>query len=565
MQLNLIKIFIIIFLIFYQTSSYSKKVDNINFNQKYLSDYFSALLAYDNQENIKTLKYFNLSKPLVREHDNFLKEYTFSLIINGKILEAIKQIKYWEGKENSNFFEAKVLLLIDSLINKNYSKSSKYLFDLRSFQRKDTYQLIIFETLKSYTYLFEKKKIEKENNGNFGRLSLITESFQNCYLDTKEKNLHFFNLINSEKAEGDYSRYLFFYISNLIEYNNYSSAINITNEIDPISSGLLVSQTKDWIEKANYTKFKEVFSCKNESHLLAEFFYLISNLYSSQKNYEKSNFFLHISNYLNPKFYFNLSLLIENHYLADNYDLAKNLLKKFKKNEEVYYWYRIKKEAQIIGKKKNKKKSLNFIEKEFQTLNKSNPRIIFDMATIYKGFENYYKAIDLYSTLLPSLENNLDSYADVLYRRGSCYERIGNYKNSDKDLLKSLEIIPNDPYVMNYLGYNWLERNHKIYEAIEMLDKAYKQKKDDPYIIDSVGWGYYLIGDFKNAERFLKKAVQLMPYDPIVNDHYGDILWMLNKKIQAKYFWQSVLNLDTTEEQMKKNIKKKLLIGIEKI
>jgi tetratricopeptide (TPR) repeat protein len=95
-----------------------------------------------------------------------------------------------------------------------------------------------------------------------------------------------------------------------------------------------------------------------------------------------------------------------------------------------------------------------------------------------------------------------------------------------------------------------------------MLDKAYNQKKNDPFIIDSVGWGYYLIGDFVNAEIFLRKAIELMPNDPIVNDHYGDVLWKLNRKIQARYYWQSILNFKESENKMKKNVSKKLLKGL---
>ena len=96
-----------------------------------------------------------------------------------------------------------------------------------------------------------------------------------------------------------------------------------------------------------------------------------------------------------------------------------------------------------------------------------------------------------------------------------------------------------------------------------MLDKAYKLKKNDPFIIDSVGWGYYLTGDFINAEKFLRKAIQLMPRDPIVNDHYGDVLWKLNRKIQAKYYWQSVLNSKDSDKELKIKISKKLLEGLD--
>ena len=96
-------------------------------------------------------------------------------------------------------------------------------------------------------------------------------------------------------------------------------------------------------------------------------------------------------------------------------------------------------------------------------------------------------------------------------------------------------MYPNEPYTLNYLAYSWLERNYKIDEAIDMIQAAYKQKENDPYITDSVGWGYYLIGDYVNAEKYLKRALQLMPDDPIVNDHYGDVLWRLDKKLQAQY------------------------------
>ena len=94
-----------------------------------------------------------------------------------------------------------------------------------------------------------------------------------------------------------------------------------------------------------------------------------------------------------------------------------------------------------------------------------------------------------------------------------------------------------------------------------MLEIAYKNNEDDPYITDSVGWGYYLTGRYTEAEKFMRKAITLMPNDPIVNDHYGDILWRLNKKIQAKYYWNSVIGFKDTEKDMLEKVKKKLLVG----
>ena len=97
-----------------------------------------------------------------------------------------------------------------------------------------------------------------------------------------------------------------------------------------------------------------------------------------------------------------------------------------------------------------------------------------------------------------------------------------------------------------------------------MLRKANNLKKNDGYITDSLGWALYKLNNFLEAKKYLQQAIVLMPRDPIINDHFADCLWMNNKKIQARYYWKYVLNLDSTEEELKKKIKKKLLFGLEK-
>ena len=95
-----------------------------------------------------------------------------------------------------------------------------------------------------------------------------------------------------------------------------------------------------------------------------------------------------------------------------------------------------------------------------------------------------------------------------------------------------------------------------------MLETAYAIESNDPYIIDSIGWAYYLVEDYIKAEKFLKRAVELMPDDPIVNDHYGDILWKLNRKIQARYFWDNVIKMDNVDIEMIKKINIKMIKGV---
>ena len=495
----------------------------------------------------------------MNKHEEYLKKYIITLTVNNEVQKAIKVIKQNKNKNNSKFFEAKLLLLIENFKKKNFYQNIELLNELEKYRDYDNYHFIIYEVLRSYNELFLTRELST-NQENFGKLSLINEAFQRCYLDQTEANSKFLNLFNSE--QGDYTRYLFFYLNNLIEKKNFESAIKLSKEINTLNSNLLIQQSKKWIDNSNFTKFSNIFSCNNESDILAEFFFLISNFLAVDENFEKSSFYSNISNYLNPKFYFNLTNLISIYSEIQNYEKVENLLENFIEEDEIYYWYKIRKISQIINLEQNSQKSLNYIEAKFEGYPNPTIKIIYDMANIYKRNKEFKKSIKYYSLILENLNMNSDEYADVLYKRGSSYERLGDDKKSDEDLIKSLSIKPDDPYVLNYLGYSWLERGYKIKEAIDMLDNAYNQKKNDPYIIDSVGWGYYLIGDFVNAEIFLRKAIQLMPKDPIVNDHYGDVLWKLNRKIQAQYYWQSALKSDESENEMKKNISKKLLKGL---
>ena len=558
MLLKLLKFILILLL--YQSPLYSKSTTLNDFNKRYLSNYFSGIVAYENSDNSQALKFFNSSKFLIKQHDAYLERYTFSLVLEGKVKQAINQIKQNSTKANSNFFQANLLLAIDSLKKNDYKKSEDYINRSYEFINNDRFALIIAETFKQYLYVFKEKKLSSTKK-TFGNFSFINEVFQRCYLNDQNTKNYFDKLVNSQN-DADYSRYIFFFINYLVENNKYEEAKQITDNFNYLNSSLLISQGKKWIEDKKFESFKEIFSCTNSSDIVGELFFLVANLYSSQDDYEKSNFYLNIANYLNPKFTFNLSLLAENHYLNKDYANTQKTLEIFDKNDEFYYWFRLKKEAQIISKNFDEDASLNFINLKFEGIDSPNEKMIFDIANFNKNAKRYSEAIKYYDQILLNIDKNSELYAEILYRRGGSYERSGDYKRADKDLLKSLEINADDAYVLNYLAYSWLEREYKIDIALGMLEKAYAARSNDPYIIDSIGWAYFLVNQYEKAENFLKRAVELMPQDPTVNDHYGDILWKLDRKIQARYFWLSVLNLEEAEDEMKKNIQEKLIDGL---
>ncbi len=556
------KISLILVLLFYQSSLYSKSNSFIEINSKNFSNYFSGIVAFENNENSKALDFFYSSKILLNEHDPYLEKFIYSLVLENKVSEAIRIIKSNKGKNNLNFFEAHLLLVLDSLKKNDFNDAYFQSVKKINFDQKDNFNSTILESLVQYIHVFKEKKI-LVNGKNFGKLSYISETFQKCFLNDKTAETYFLNLFND--LEADYTRYIYFYLSYLIENNRIDEAKKIVNDINYINTTLLLSQGKSWIENGELEKFNKVFSCKNPNDIISEFLFLVSNLYSSQDNFERSNFYLNLSNFLNPKFIFNLSLVSENQYLNGEYKKAKKTLKNFKKGDGFYYWYRIKKEAQIIAKQKNKKESLNYITAEFNKIDNKNDKMIFDIANFYKNSKEYKKAINYYTILINSISDNSEMKSEILYRRGASYERIGDYEKADKDLLDALKINANDAYILNYLAYSWLERNFKIDQAIEMLEIAYESRSNDPYIIDSIGWAYYLVNDYLKAEKFLKRAVELMPDDPIVNDHYGDILWKLDRRIQARYFWSSVLGMDDVTKDLIEKINIKLVDGLKSL
>ena len=557
----MIKFFIfLLFFLLYQSVSISKINEIENFNQKYLSNYFSGIVSLKNEETEASFKFLENSYPISETHKNYLKNYLVSLVMNRQVDKAIKKIK--DNDVNTEIFlEKEVLLFVDSIKKKNFIKSQSHMTNLEnSPEINDTISVILYETLKNYIRVFNTRDSSSYLQKNFGELDEINLIFLNCYLD-KNQTIQLFDKFIA--SDGTNSRYIYFYIDHLLEKKKLKEASIIANKISDLDSSLLLSQIKYWSKNFEYGEINNLFSCNSEKDLIAEFFYLIASLYSSQGQYFESNFYLILSDYLNPKFYPNSALLIENYVDNKRYKLAKKELGKITKKNLLFDWFKIKKKASIIeAEEEEEQNALKFVKKNYELLKSANAKIKFDMANILRNFKDYKYSIKIYSDLIEKNNFNNEEFADLYYKRGTCFERMKNYKKADEDFLNSLKLDPNDAYVLNYLGYSWLERSYKINEAMKMLQKAYDLMSNDPYITDSIGWAYFLLKDFKNAKKYLQQAVKLMPYDPIVNDHYGDVLWRLEKKIQARYFWNGALKLDGVDEEMRKKIKNKLVYGL---
>ena len=137
----------------------------------------------------------------------------------------------------------------------------------------------------------------------------------------------------------------------------------------------------------------------------------------------------------------------------------------------------------------------------------------------------------------------------VLYLRGIALERAGRWTEAERDLDAALKLNPNEPELLNFLGYSWIDRNEKLPEALAMVQKAVDARPQSGAMLDSLGWAYFRLGDYKKAVEKLETAAELEPGDPDVNDHLGDAYWRAGRRTEAQFQWKRVLSLEPTDKQ----------------
>jgi tetratricopeptide (TPR) repeat protein len=186
---------------------------------------------------------------------------------------------------------------------------------------------------------------------------------------------------------------------------------------------------------------------------------------------------------------------------------------------------------------------------------------IMALGNVQRGRKSFAECADTYSKAVATLTKDEKSNWVLYYFRGICYERSKQWAKAEADLKKALDLFPEQPLVLNYLGYSWVDQGINLDEGMRMIRRAVEQRPEDGYIVDSLGWVYYRTGDYAEAMKHLERAVELKPDDPTINDHLGDVYWRLGRTLEAQFQWSHARDLKPEPDELAK-IQEKLKTGL---
>ncbi|MEX2449508.1 MAG: tetratricopeptide repeat protein [Rhodospirillales bacterium] len=189
------------------------------------------------------------------------------------------------------------------------------------------------------------------------------------------------------------------------------------------------------------------------------------------------------------------------------------------------------------------------------------PDPLIDLGDILRSRERFAEAVKAYDRAFARIKEIKSQHWSLFYARGISLEQSKQWPRAEADFLKALEFEPEQPYVLNYLGYSWIDRGKHLTKAQDMIRKAVSLRPNDGYIVDSLGWVYYMLGNYEDAVPELERAVELRPQDPVINDHLGDAYWRVGRVTEARFQWSRVLDLKA-EKDLAAKVRKKLKNGL---
>ncbi len=476
---------------------------------------------------------FEIATAISRKIDDFQLNYPVANLII--FAESVKKREKSEilrafQRHKKNFPDIfKIITEFWILIIDNKKDEAFRLINSTSINNEAQLQIINYNQLLAYVYFneYEQAKTLYENM-----------EFSN-FLFHSESALALVQYFQKYKESGVYESIL----------SKAQSASDNAYYIQALKNKLSNGVVNDAIRITPYKQIAEVFFRWSQS------------IQRGEKNIINKSFYLSLANFTDPTssfLKFNLATILSD---TGNYGLSKEILDNFS-NDDVFFMDSIVENSFAIEQLDSNESALEYIER-FIIDGYANARLLKTYGSLQRSMSLFQEAIKSYTRAIEvaRTETYTESIWPILFLRGISFERSKNWPLAESDFISALELSPDQPQVLNYMGYSLLERKEKLDQALKMIILAAEKSPDSYHIIDSLGWAYYKKGDFGKALLYLEKAMEIESTDPIVNDHLGDVLWMLGRKREAKFQWKKSLSFNP-ESVDQKNTEDKLKFGL---
>ncbi len=296
---------------------------------------------------------------------------------------------------------------------------------------------------------------------------------------------------------------------------------------------------------------------------MAELFHALAGALSSEATDVFTLVYARLAEYLRPDHVDAVLLVAALLERQEQYELANIAYNRIPRDDPAYPVAELGRAEALIAADR-----MDAAIEALQQLAKSYPdqEVIWaNLGDVLRRAERFEEAIRAYDAAIALFPEDDAGQWPVYYARGICHERLKRYDLAEADMRKALALQPDQPQVLNYLGYSFLEQGRNFDEALSMIERAVAARPEDGYIVDSLAWAYYRTGRYDKAVAPMERAVELMPVDPVVNDHLGDVYWAVGRKREAEFQWRRALSFKPDTEEEAARIRRKLEIGLDAV
>ena len=300
---------------------------------------------------------------------------------------------------------------------------------------------------------------------------------------------------------------------------------------------------------------------------MAEVFFTVASALRNEASEDYTLLYSRVAEYLNPT-HSDATLLsaglLEQ---LERFELATQTYKKVSRDDPAFHAAELGR-AEALRRSGKPDAAIEVLESLAQT-HSDLPLVHSSLGDALRQMERFEDSVKAYNTALAQFDEEAAGQWFIYYARGISYERLDDWEKSEADFRKALELNPEQPQVLNYLGYSLVEKQEKLDEALNMIERAVAARPDSGYIVDSLGWVLFRLGRYEEAVNPMERATELMPIDPIVNDHLGDVYWSVGRFLEAEFQWKRALSFvdfgDASQEADPDRIRRKLEVGLDEV